>query len=351
MVESKNDPIDYLHIANKIFEGTYYSASDKDIEILATNISILEKKGLGKLNRRLIDGGRNIWDTFSEINFATVLISNHNEEIPISYEPSEHLQRPPDFRIEIGNLTYWIQMKKLSNLERENRQTKYIQRIKTEVEKVNIGIFYCLKLSPQFSEGEIPDLVVFITKHAESYTKGEKYFFPNNMNPKAVIDFFPPNKLELSSLTLGTSGDVDMVNETGLAESQIKQSLINASGAFKWDVDQDTINLVVLDADNQRDINISEAVFGTEYEMFCDGKHAWSRKNNGFFNLSAYSEKVAAVIAIRSKERKPITKIFLMLYINDRFKDRLHALNKLLSFDKIISFNMRTPMGKSNFKL
>ena len=284
--------IDYLHIANKVFEGANYKASKADIESLAKNICALEKRGLSKLNRRLIDGGRNIWDTFSEINFATVLISNHNEEIPISYEPSEHLQRPPDFRIEIGNLTYWIQMKKLSNLERENRQTKYIQRIKTEVAKVNIGIFYCLKLSPQFSESEIPDLVVFIAKHAESYTKGEKYFFPNSMNSKAVIDFWPPNKLDLSSLTLGTSGDVEMVEETGMAEDQIRQSLINAGGAFEWDVDKDTINIIVLDADNQRDINISEAVFGTEYDAFCDSKHVWGEKTMAFLNCLIIRRKL-----------------------------------------------------------
>lgn len=351
MVEDKNDSLSYLNIANKVFNGTGYQASKADIESLAKNICILEKRGLSKLNRRLIDGGRNIWDTFSEFNFATLLISKHSDETPISYEPNEQLRRPPDFKIKIGDLTYWIQMKKLSNLERENRQTKNIQKIKREAEKINLGIFFSCKLSEQFSENEIPDLIDFIAKHAERYIKGGKYFFPNNTKPKATIDFWPPNKLNLSSLTLGVSGDIDMVEETGLAEGQIKQSLINAGGAFEWNVSQDTINIVVLDADTQKDINISEAVFGTEYEMFCGNKHTWSRKNNGFFDSSDYSKKVAAIIAIRRKEWTPISKCFLMLYINDSFKDRLHDLNKLLSFDKIISFNMRTHMGKSNFKL
>lgn len=349
--ESKNSPLHYINIANKVFCGTDYKASNADIESLAKNICILEKRGLGKLNRRLIDGGRKIWDTFSEFNFATLLISKHRDETPISYEPDEQLRRPPDFKIEIGNLTYWIQMKRLSNLERENRQNRNFQKIKREAKKINIEFFFGCKLSEQFSENEIPDLINFVAKHAEHYIEGEKYFFPNNVKPKATIDFWPPNKLNISSLTLGVSGDVDIVEETGLDESQIKKSLINAGGAFEWDIGQDTINIVVLDADNQKDINISEAIFGTEYEMFCGNKHTWSRKNNGFFDSSDYAKKVSAIIAIRRKEWKPISKCFLMLYINDRYKDRLHALNKLLSFDKIISFNMRTPIGKSNFKL
>ncbi len=40
------------------------------------------------------------------------------------------MQRPPDFKVEIGGITYWIQMKDLSKLERENRQDKIIQKMK-----------------------------------------------------------------------------------------------------------------------------------------------------------------------------------------------------------------------------
>ena len=37
--------------------------------------------------------------------------------------------------------------------------------------------------------------------------------------------------------------------------------------------------------------------------------------------------------------------------LNNRFKDRLKDLSKLLSFDNVIYYNMRPPMEYGNFKL
>jgi len=229
MIESPNDSSTYLDIASRIFEGIEYQASDGDIKSLAKNINLLEKKGLCKLNRRLIDGGRKIWDTFSEHNFAAILISYHSDETPISYEPDEGLQHPPDFKVIIGKLTYWLQMKKLSKLARENRQNTIVRQIKTAVQKINIGMFFGFDLSEQFCEGDIPDFVDFIAEHAEESIENKEYFFPNNEKPKAKVSFYPPNKSKISSLTLGNYGDMNMVEVTGLAKSQIKQSLINAA--------------------------------------------------------------------------------------------------------------------------
>jgi hypothetical protein len=117
---------DYVTIARKIFAGPGYEASEEDIKKLTDNIVLLEKKGLGKLNKRLIDGGRGVWATIAEHNFAVILVSQHCATIPISYEPDIGSQRPPDFKVEIGDIAYWIQMKDLSKLERENRQDKII---------------------------------------------------------------------------------------------------------------------------------------------------------------------------------------------------------------------------------
>ena len=105
-------PIDFMKSA--------YRASVSEIQKLANNMRMLEERTMTKLNRRLLKSGRNIWDTFSEHNFAVKLISYHNQNVQISYEPDEGLRRPSDFKIVLGGLTYWIQMKRLSNLEREN---------------------------------------------------------------------------------------------------------------------------------------------------------------------------------------------------------------------------------------
>lgn len=85
--------MDYINIASKIFAGTRYRATEEDIKKLADNMALLERRGLGKLNQRLIDSGRGVWATIAEHNFAVILVSRHCSTVPISYEPDISLQR------------------------------------------------------------------------------------------------------------------------------------------------------------------------------------------------------------------------------------------------------------------
>lgn len=344
-------PIDFMKSAFNLFEGTKYRASETEIQKLATNMRMLEERSMTKLNRRLLESRKKIWDTFSEHNFAVKLISYHNQDVQISYEPDEGLRRPPDFKIGLEGLTYWIQMKRLSNLERENRQNKIVQKIKDEAIKINIGMFFGCDLSENFSENDITKLIDFLTDTSKNPEEGKKYYFPNIEKPKAIVDFWHPNKSKIASLTLGISGDMDVVEETGLAKNQIKQSLINAASAFEWDVDKYTINFVAMDADKHEDIDLCDAVFGTEFEMFSRGRRSWSREKDGFFLLPDFSNKVAGVIALKSKEWSPVANYYATLYVNDVFKDRVSDFNKLLSFNNVIHFKMRPPMGKGNFDI
>jgi hypothetical protein len=242
-------------------------------------------------------------------------------------------------------------MKRLSSLERENRQNKIVQKIKDGAKGIDIGIFFGCELSEQFLEKDIPDLLDFLANKSSNPEEGKKYSFPNQENPKAILDFWYPNRSGISSLTLGVSGDMDMVEQTGLAKDQIKQSLINAAGAFEWDVSQNTINLIGIDADKHEDIDICDAVFGAEYEMFCQNRHSWSRKKDGFFLLPDYTNKVAGVIALKSKKGSPISDYFAALYVNDVFKDRISDFHRLLNFSNVIHFTMRPPMGQGNFNI
>lgn len=341
--------LDCMKFATAVFENAKYQASDTDIKKLSSHAKILEDKGLIKLNRRLLDGGRKIWDTFAEHNFAVKLISYHKQNATISYEPDEGLRRPPDFKIVLDGLTYWIQMKRLSNLERENRQNKIAQRIKDGAKKIERGMFFGCNLSDQFLEEDIHDLLDFLANKSSNPEVGKKYIFPNETIPKAIVDFWYPNSSGISSLTLGVSGDIDVVEETGFAKDQIKQSLINAAGAFEWDVNQNTINLIGMDADKHEDIDICDAVFGTEFEMFNQNRQTWCRKRDGFFLLPEFSNKVAGVIALKSKEWSPVSDYSATLYVNNVFKDRSDDFNRLLSFNNVIHFKMRPSMGQGNF--
>ena len=168
---------------------------------------------------------------------------------------------------------------------------------------------------------------------------------------KARVEFWLPKHLKLTHLTLGIVRDMDVVETTGLAKEQIKKSLINAAGAFDWNVDQNNINLIAMDADKKDDIDICDAVFGTEFVFFKGDRLSWNREKDGFFYEDVFANKVAGVIAMKRREGRPVSNYDLMLFVNDRFRDRLEDLNKLMSSDKIIYYHMRPPMGYGNFSL
>lgn len=386
---------DYLSVARKIFEGTKYEAAEEDIKKLADNIDLLERRGLGKLNERLIDARKHtkIFETIAEHNFAVTLLSRHNSTIPISYEPEiEGQQRPPDFKVDVGNITYWIQMKDLAKLERVNRQNKIIQKIKEEAKKIKVGKFFSCMLSDDFKESCLPELIKFIKDKAVTATDEEKFLFKGVGNQSVEIEFWSAKNIELSELTLGSSGDLEVVEITGLTKEQIKQSLRNAVGAFDWEIDQRNINLTVMEADNKEDIDICDALFGTEYEIICKDSHSWSRKDDGLFSETDFSKRVAGVIAIKRRREQvneddifplppdaesyanylkkdcgwtdekikktlewkdpgPIADYNRTLYINNSFKHRHEDIERLLTFDKIVYYNMRHPMGNGNFGL
>ncbi len=353
MNDINNKSLCYSNIANDIFERAKYSASDIEIMNLAKNIYLLEKRGLTKLNRRLIEGG-SIDDTApTEIYSAADTLSLHDDKIPISYEPNE-LSRPPDFKIVISGLTYWVQIKTLSNLQRENRQEKFMQTIKMGAEKINIGKFIDCYVSEKFSETDISEFIEFIAANAKQHDEGQEAYFPDDKQQKAKVGFWSPNKSKITHLILAAFGDIEPINVTGLAENQIKQSLEKASGAFTWGVDQYTINLVAFDADKHDDIALCNAIFGTEYEqdrVTPDGVYSsWSRDNDGFITLPNVSKNIAGVIVMRRNERsKPLSDYSFLLFMNDIYKDRIDDLKNLHYFNKVIYRSMRPAMGGNGY--
>ena len=150
----------------------------------------------------------------------------------------------------------------------------------------------------------MPELINFIKDKAMSAAEAESLVFTSQNNQKAEIKFWPAVKTALSELTLGYAGDLEMVELTGLAKEQIKQSLLNAAGAFNWEVDDRNINLIVMEADNKEDIDICDAIFGTEYEIIGKSNHPWGRQNDGLFDNLDFSKKVAGVIAMKRKPEK-----------------------------------------------
>ncbi|MGD0819239.1 MAG: hypothetical protein ABSA71_00670 [Desulfomonilia bacterium] len=342
---------DSIKIARGVFERSKYEVTEECIIDLSKNITLVEEKGLSKLNNRLIAGGRHIQDTLVEHNYAATILPILGPEASIEYEP-EGLHRPPDFKIVREGITYWIQIKNLSILERENRQDKILQEIERQIREIEVGMFLGCQLNDDFSRDDIESLLTFVRSIINEANIGQAYFFPNESTPKAKIEFWLPNKLQLSHLTLGISGDIDIVEQTGLAQEQIKNSIVNAAGAFKWISDEKTINLIAMDCGRYDDIDICDALFGTEYdEISQSGRHCWCRKENGLFKKSPYDETVFGVISLRKKDKwAPIISTYTMsFFLNDTYKDSLDCVTSLFPFVIIVQYNMRPPIGHANF--
>jgi hypothetical protein len=343
-------PSEAIIISRQIFEKRRYPATDEDIRNLSKNIILLQSRGLFKLNERLIEGGRKIWDTFVEHNFAVSLVSQLDPTVSISYEPSEGLQRPPDFKIIKNGITYWIQIKNLASLERENRQANIIKEIQRQISIIDIVKFLGCRLAETFSTNDIAGLVSFITQISKEASEGREYVYPDEASSKAIIEFWSPNKAALSHLTIGISGDIDIVEQTGLAKEQIRQSILNAAGAFDWPADAKTINLVAMDSNNYEDIDICDALFGTEFELFKAGRQAWSREQDGLFGKHPFNERLVGVLALkRINKWTPVSTYRMSLFLNEAFKN-CNDVTGLYSFEQVIRYNMRPPMGFGNFK-
>lgn len=342
--------MDYLSDARRIFCGSRYQVTEEDMKKLAENMALLEKRKLGKLNERLKDNPRGVLATIAEHNFAVTLVSQHSSEIPICYETSEK-QRPPDFKIKIGKITYWIQMKDLSKPERENKQDKLIQGIEKKAEEIKIGRFFSCMISDDFKESCLPELIKFIKDKAASASEEESLHFTGRDDQRAEIEFLSPQNNKLSQLTLGEAGDLKMVETTEQTKCQIKQSLLNAAKAFDWDVDEKNINLICMEADDEMDLDICDALYGTEFPGIRKGcsRPTWGRKDDGLFRNSDSLRKTVGVIAIKRKKRKLISDYNVFLYMNNSFRSRLEDVKKLLTFDKVVWCNMRPPMGHGNF--
>lgn len=342
----------YIEDARLVFSKTKYCQAGREddkerleyeIEKLAANMPIIQQAGLERLHKKLMDcKSRNIWAFIAEYNFAIELLKA-NPGVPVEYEP-DYLSPPPDFVVKKDGITFWMQMKKLSTGERENKRDKIFQAIKEKLSDIGIPKFITIMIAEDFTEDDIEPLVAVIRKKA--LKKNNKYyrFQYKNRPMKAQFSFVRPRRVKLESLFLGATGDVQMVNVTGLDADQVKNSIRKATNAFTWDCDSSNINLVVMEADNMRNIDVGEACFGTEFMLYQGGRTGWSRKDDGFLNQQDYSSKVAGVIAVRRIESEPIPSGYSKtLFVNERYADSIDAIKQVIDIDEVFHLHDYIP--------
>jgi hypothetical protein len=197
-------------------------------------------------------------------------------------------------------------------------------------------------LSEDFESSDVRPLADFIASIAPGSIDGREYLYPSPDHIKAEVTFWMPKRSVLECLTLGYSGDLNCIDVTGDSSTQIKGSLMNAAGAFDWDMDDQNINLIAMEIDNSShdNIDVGDACSGDEASTLDMNKGlTWYRDNNGFFNDPNINSKVAGVIAVRRREHLPVSRHTKLLFINERFRGRLEQIYSVIAFDRVIFFN------------
>jgi hypothetical protein len=332
----------WIAVATEIFSRTKCGPDGDDIALLAESMALLDAAGLQKLNQRLTQANRNIFDTIAEVNFAVMLL-RYRGASGIEYEPPDYGRRPIDFRITHKTAVIHLQMKRFSDLERQNRRDAVYERIKRESAGINVRKYFEVTLTEEFSDAHVRGLMQLLEAVAPSAIEGYAYEFKVGSAIFARVEIRSPRSILLPHLTLGAMSDAEAINITGLATEQLRASLRKTTGAFNFPVDNKNLNLVVAESDKHDDIDICEACFGTEEELFAKGIHTWHRLGDGVFSESEIAEKVAGLIVLRRSDRgMPVSNYEAVLLVNELHLKWVDEITKAIPISKVIRYNMRS---------
>lgn len=134
-------------------------------------------------------------------------------------------------------------------------------------------------------------------------------------------------------------------NTTGIGQTQVSDTLRNASKKFNLNYSDEIINVIVIETGNPydvRDINIMEALYGSEYEWEnTNGKKAWCREKNGLFDTDKeFSEKVHGIL-VRKRKKAELTADYHQVFCINKFEKNIGKIESLLTFDKQVNYEDR----------
>ncbi|GEC91340.1 hypothetical protein C7J99_18745 [Brevibacillus brevis] len=329
----------FRQTAEEILHNTTCKNNETEIQNLAEQMDLVEQHGMSNLNQTLLKNargsGRNIPDFIAEHNFGADLIRNDPQGLFL-YEPPQYT-RPPDFVLPRVNTTYFLQMKRLNDSEFENRRNQMMRRIQTHFEAIAVSKLVSIELAENFSEQDVEPLVRLIATIAQSDDLSRQYY-PDDIKPKAAFILFNP-RTTLPHLSLGISSGMDWRDLTGEAEAQIRSSLDKAIGAFTWNNDAQHVNLIVMEADQYDDIDISQAVFGTEIYQVSQRKTltGTNRDTDGYFYDPLHKDRLCGVIALRRTGDGFISGYRKTLFINEQFESYADLVRQVVGIDEVLT--------------
>jgi len=316
---------------------------ESDIENLASKMEALNNRGLEKLINRCEHGGRKVRDAFTEVNFGYELQKYNPEPTIIKYEDTsgheEYYRGAPDFIVEIGPITYCIQVKNLSSTERINRRNGIFNEIISYLEKLKGNYFFSLSLAEEFAQSDILDFCMFVEEILENTVIVERrYVYKSRDNSIAEIEFYKP-KLGRKNIACGIIEDLNFINVTGESCGHIRRSLEKAAEVYISEANSNNINLIAVEMNNysHRSSCFDEAVFG-RYEI-SNNKFEEIRGRDGFFCVQPYNKTIMGILLLLPLGKEPFTNYRKKLFLNEQFVEELGLIRDLIPFDEVVCNN------------
>jgi len=309
------------------------SNDDDEIIRLAENMQKLEShnSNLGNINFRLKSMSKpiQILETLAEHNFAIELLE-YRSDISIEYEP-KNLKKRPEFFLKLGDVTYYLEVKKPGMLGDESRYFKLSKKIKKEIEKIQIPkcVNCFLLIISEFEKVEknikliISELIIFILEKVQ--IDGNHTFIDKNKLLKVELQFFTVDNLQ-SNLHVFSTGPLGVrTDEIAQYSLHLEDTLKNAN-KFRETKFENSINLIVIELnsfDGMDDASLYNAVCGTEYIT-------------GIFNDKDFSNISGVLMRARLDNSKIICSDYRqILCVNQKNACNIENIKNILRLDKV----------------
>ena len=268
-------------------------------------------------------------------------MKNNPNPTVIRYEDitgyEEHYVGEPDFIVKKGPITYCIQVKKLSDTERDNRRNKLIRKVICKLEEIKGEYIFILSHSKEFNCSDVTSFCEYVEEILSNEVRIEfNYQYENGSIIKAGIEFLKRNSVNQKFIRCGGTEDMNVVNVTGESCRHIRKSFEKAAEAYKTETNSQRINLILVEMDrlSHRSLCFDEAVFG---ELTVDlEKNQDVRFSEGFFDADIYNVRVMGIVLLTPQGGSLFCNYNKILFINERFKENIEAIKDIIPIDKLV---------------
>jgi hypothetical protein len=239
------------------------------LELLNTQLIDLKEKGFSKLidNFLLNKNQYTIRPFLFEIYLCKWLLSQH-EISGIVYEPDD-MARPPEFVFNIGDKSFQIEAKVITQLINETVKKKLVNQINRRILSKTNNILE-IWLSENIEPKDVNNIVDWIAKEGVSLTIGNKKVLNIEEETvawvKAIYENDSGGMVGLEHV-LGTSDGLAQKIDTANIKDKILSKIKKSNSKFKSQLDENTYSFIFMTCDS--DIFLSkesfqEALYGRE---------------------------------------------------------------------------------------